>query len=38
MKYVIDHDFYIHSKLSPCSGFNPVQATEFILQRAVENG
>lgn len=38
MKYVIDHDFHIHSKLSPCSGFNPAQTTEFILQRAVENG
>ena len=38
MKYIIDHDFHIHSKLSPCAGGDPRQSTEFILQTAVENG
>jgi len=29
MKYVIDHDYHIHSYLSPCSG-NPEQNAERI--------
>ena len=36
MKYVIDHDYHIHSRLSLCSG-NPEQTTERILQYAKEN-
>lgn len=37
MKYIIDHDFHIHSKLSLCSK-DEGQTVEFILQEAVENG
>jgi len=36
MKFKIDHDFHIHSQLSPCSR-DPEQTTERILQYAVEN-
>lgn len=37
MRYVIDHDFHIHSKLSTCSR-HPEQTPERILQYAKENG
>lgn len=37
MTFQIDHDFHIHSQLSPCSG-DPEQTTERILQYAVDNG
>ncbi len=37
MKYVIDHDYHIHSRLSSCSGI-PEQTPERILQYAKENG
>ena len=37
MKYVWDHDYHIHSKISKCSG-DPEQTTERILQYAEENG
>lgn len=38
MKYIVDHDFHIHSKLSPCAGGDERQSTEFILQTALDNG
>lgn len=37
MKYVIDHDLHIHSKLSPCSN-DPMQTKERILQYAKQYG
>lgn len=37
MKYVIDHDFHIHSRLSSCSN-DPEQSTEAILRYAEETG
>ena len=37
MKYVIDHDLHIHSRLSSCSG-HPEQTPEAILQYARDNG
>lgn len=37
MKYLVDHDLHIHSKLSSCSN-DPLQTTEAILQYAVDNG
>ena len=37
MRYVIDHDFHIHSCLSPCSR-TPEQTPERILQYAKDNG
>lgn len=37
MKYIIDNDLHIHSKLSLCSG-DPEQTTENILKYAEENG
>lgn len=37
MKYVVDHDYHIHSLLSPCSN-DPEQTNERILQYAKENG
>lgn len=37
MRYLIDHDFHIHSVLSPCSN-DPEQNNERILQYAKENG
>ena len=36
MKYIIDNDLHIHSKISACSG-NPEQTAERILQYAEEN-
>lgn len=37
MKYVIDHDYHIHSHLSLCSD-DPLQTTENILNYAEKNG
>ena len=37
MRYIIDHDFHIHSHLSTCSG-HPEQTNENILKYAEENG
>lgn len=37
MKYILDHDFHIHSRLSSCSA-DPEQTTENILRYAEENG
>ena len=37
MKYVVDHDYHIHSTLSSCSN-DPAQSTERILQYAKDNG
>ena len=37
MKYTVDHDYHIHSYLSPCGG-DPNQTVERILQYARENG
>ena len=37
MKFQIDHDYHIHSKLSSCSR-DPEQTNERILQYAKENG
>ena len=37
MKYLIDHDYHIHSQLSSCSR-NPEQNNDRILQYAKENG
>ena len=37
MKYIFDHDFHIHSRLSSCSG-DPEQTPERILQYAKDNG
>lgn len=37
MKYVVDHDYHIHSQLSSCSN-DPEQTAERILQYARENG
>lgn len=37
MKYVIDHDFHIHSNLSSCSN-DENETPENILQSAVDNG
>ena len=37
MKYMIDNDLHIHSKLSSCSG-DPKQTNERILRYAEENG
>ncbi len=37
MKFQIDHDFHIHSYLSPCSG-DPTQTKEKILKYAEKNG
>lgn len=37
MRYVVDHDFHIHSQLSKCSR-HPEQTAERILQYAKENG
>jgi len=37
MKYQIDHDYHIHSRLSACSN-DPEQSTARILQYAHENG
>lgn len=37
MKYIIDHDYHIHSFLSPCSR-DPEQNPERILRYGVENG
>lgn len=36
MQYKIDHDYHIHSHLSPCSG-DPTQTPEAILQYAKDN-
>ena len=36
MRYIADHDFHIHSKLSLCSD-DPLQTKERILQYAVDN-
>lgn len=37
MKYIIDHDFHIHSLYSPCSR-DPEQTSERILRYGIENG
>lgn len=37
MKYIIDHDYHIHSFLSPCSR-DPEQNPERILRYGIENG
>ncbi len=37
MKYIIDHDYHIHSQISLCSG-NPAQTPENLLRFARENG
>lgn len=37
MRYIIDHDFHIHSNLSPCSG-DPMQTPDNILRYGEENG
>lgn len=37
MKYVVDHDYHIHSFLSPCS-HDPEQTSERILQYGIESG
>ena len=37
MKFIVDHDFHIHSQLSSCSS-DPRQNKERILQYAKENG
>ena len=36
MKYIVDHDYHIHTYLSPC-GNDPTQTIERILQYAKEN-
>lgn len=36
MKYILDHDFHIHSQLSLCSS-DPLQSTENILEYAKKN-
>ncbi len=37
MRYIADHDFHIHSTLSPCSN-DPLQTPENLLKYAKENG
>ena len=37
MKYIIDHDYHIHSHLSLCSN-DPLQTPENILSYAEKNG
>ena len=37
MRYVIDHDYHIHSHLSACSS-DPGQTTQAILNYAVRSG
>ncbi len=37
MKYIVDHDYHIHSHLSSCSK-DPMQTTERILKYAKDNG
>jgi len=37
MRFVIDHDYHIHSQLSACSS-DPEQTNERILQYALDNG
>ncbi len=37
MKYIVDNDLHIHSKISSCSNA-PEQINERILQYAEENG
>ena len=37
MKYIIDNDLHIHSKISSCSN-DPEQTNERILRYAEENG
>lgn len=37
MRYIVDHDFHIHSQLSLCSD-DPLQTKEAILRYAVDNG
>lgn len=36
MRYIVDHDYHIHSKLSACSG-DPEQTNERILEYAKQN-
>lgn len=38
MKYQIDHDYHIHSHLSPCAGHDPEQSTRNILKTARKFG
>ncbi len=37
MKYVVDHDYHIHSRISPCSG-DENQTAQRILDEAIECG
>jgi histidinol phosphatase-like PHP family hydrolase len=37
MRYIVDHDYHIHSMLSSCSN-DPAQTTNVILDYAVRNG
>ena len=37
MKYIVDHDYHIHSQLSSCSR-DPEQTPERILRYAKDNG
>ena len=37
MRYIVDHDWHIHSKVSSCSK-DPQQSNENILQYAKDNG
>ena len=37
MRYIVDHDWHIHSKVSSCSN-DPQQSNENILQYAKDNG
>ncbi len=37
MKYVVDHDYHIHTKLSTCSN-DPEQTAERLLKYALDNG
>lgn len=37
MRYIVDHDYHIHSHISSCSG-DPEQTNERILEYAKENG
>ena len=38
MKFQIDHDYHIHSYLTPCAGHPPAQNTETFLAYAKANG
>lgn len=36
MRYIVDHDYHIHSHISPCAN-DPLQTRENILKHAVDN-